>query len=161
MLSELRRSPVAGDYGHGCRTGREDKGLRFDGISIAPALDGQPLNREMLFCHFPHNQWIQNGEEAKGPATRVRRGDWKTIRFYRDADEGGNYHELYNLGDDIGETRNLAGENSEMVRELDALIDGHLKNTGGLLPRRNPAYDPNVKAPTPAGRKTKGTKAKS
>jgi hypothetical protein len=53
-----------------------------------------------------------------------------------------NRFELYNLHDDLGETNNLASMHPDKVAELDAQIDGFLKNTGALYPRPNPAYVP-------------------
>jgi hypothetical protein len=53
--------------------------------------------------------------------------------------------ELYNLKNDVGETRNLAGKMPKKVDELQALIDGFVKETGALYPKSNPNYDPNGK----------------
>ena len=44
----------------------------------------------------------------------LRRGDWKFIASTKP--------ELYNLADDIGETKNLAAEKPELVAEMKALL---------------------------------------
>ena len=94
---------------------------------------------------MPHLGNAQTGVIAP-PATTVRKGEWKLIRFY-DTEEGWpDEHELYNLREDLGEQHNLAGSMPEKVRELDALIDGFLAQTGALVPRQNPAYDPEALA---------------
>ncbi|MCL5271677.1 MAG: sulfatase, partial [bacterium] len=121
-------------------------GQKFDGISIVPALKGEKLGREAIFCLFPHNT-PATGER---PSAYVRRGDWKLIRFFYEGEkqaDGAFAHryELYNLKYDLGEHNNLAEANPEMVKELDALIEGFLKDSGALLPSQNPDYDP-VKA---------------
>jgi arylsulfatase A-like enzyme len=109
----------------------------MDGESITPLLrQTGRLKREAIFCYFPH------GGPARPPGVWVRRGDWKLLRFYETSEQFPDEYELYNLKDDIGETANLAGEMPGRVRELDALINGFLKDTGALLPIPNPAYDP-------------------
>ena len=49
-------------------------------------------------------------------------------------------YELYNLRDDLSETKNLAAQMPDEVKELDALIDGFLADTGALIPKPNPNY---------------------
>ena len=118
--------------------------VQLDGVSIAGVLKGTgSLGREAIFCHFPH--YIP----ATGnlPATSVRKGKWKLIRLYGEGLDRSHGYELYNLADDIGETKNLAATMPAKVRELDALIAGHLKDTGAIVPILNPAYDPSAKAP--------------
>lgn len=112
--------------------------VKPDGISIVPALTGGTLEREAIFCHFPHD----TPAAGQRPATTVRRGDWKLIRFHALEDDGSDKLELYNLKSDIGETTNLAAEQPERVRELNALIDGFLHETGAVIPIRNPDYRP-------------------
>jgi hypothetical protein len=48
--------------------------------------------------------------------------------------------ELYNLKEDIGESRNLAMQMPEKVKHLDALIDQFVKETGALYPKPNPDF---------------------
>jgi len=56
----------------------------------------------------------------------IREGDWKLIsplkvaRFLEDA--GSGEWELYNLKDDIGETKNLANQYPEKVERLKRLL---------------------------------------
>ncbi len=80
------------------------------------------------------------------PATWVRKGDYKLIRFYDTGPEFPDKFELYNLREDIGETDNLAEKMPEKVRELDALIERFLGETGAAVPRPNPDYDPDALA---------------
>jgi arylsulfatase A-like enzyme len=117
--------------------------VKFDGISIAPALRGEPLKREKIFCHFPHGG---NQSEIEGflPSTSVRRGDWKLIRFFARNDDGSDKLELYNLRDDIGETKNLAASKPELVTELNTSITTYLHETEAVVPIRNPSYKPDA-----------------
>ncbi len=110
---------------------------RFDGVSIVPALLGEPLDREAIFCHHPH----YTPATAHRPSTSVRKGDWKLIRFYCDSPAQKDRFELYNLREDIGETRDLAAENPAKVDELSKLIDGFLADTDAVIPAPNPNYE--------------------
>jgi len=119
-------------------------GQKLDGESIVPLLkQSGKLKRKAIFCHFPHNT-PATGNIA---STYVRYGQWKLIKFYYKGEDGNHKYELYNLSEDIGETNNLAGRYPEKVRQLDELIEEHLKETGALVPILNPRYDPNAKPP--------------
>lgn len=110
-----------------------------DGVSLTPVLrKSAPIERDAIYCYFPHI----GAKNAHQPACVVRQGDWKLIRFFFDGPDGKHRYELYNLKDDLGETKNLAEARPELVAKLDGLIDGHLKNVDALLPVPNPAYDP-------------------
>lgn len=113
-------------------------GVKFDGESFAPALRGEPLARDTIFSHFPHSG--RSDIEGFRPGTWVRRGDWKLIRFFAGNDDGTDRLELYNLREDVGETRNLAKEKPELARELNALITGFLEDTEAVIPKLNPAH---------------------
>jgi len=104
----------------------------IDGQSYARTLlGGGAFERDAYFIWFPHLV----------PGVSVRRGDWKLIRRFeeRPAEYAGT-RELFNLRDDLGETTNLAEKHPERVRELDALIDRFLAETGALTPQPNPTY---------------------
>lgn len=115
---------------------------KVDGVSFAPVLRGTgALAREAYFTWFPHLV----------PGVAVRKGDWKLIRRFeeRPTDYEGLY-ELFNLKDDLGETRNLAKQMPDKVKELDALIDAFVKESGALYPKPNPACKPVSAAAAPA-----------
>ena len=130
-------------------------GVKFDGASIAPALRGEPVARDTIFSHFPHGG--RSDIEGFRPGTWVRRGDWKLIRFFADNDDGSDKLELFNLKDDLGETKNLAAEKTALTSELNALIAGFLKDTGAVVPIRNPAWKADGK---PAADPLQGWKAR-
>jgi len=112
-------------------------GQKVDGVSFLPVLLGTgEWKRKAYFTWFPHLI----------PAVSVRAGEWKLIRRWEPHPEYPALYELYNLKDDIGEKVDLAKKMPEKVRELDALIDGFVEDTGALVPQPNPDY----KAPDPA-----------
>jgi arylsulfatase A-like enzyme len=113
-------------------------GQPFDGISIVPALKGGKLGRDAIFCFFPHAIAV-NGQV---PGAYVRQGDWKLIRCFFGGPAQTHRYELYNLREDLGETTNLAERMPRKVAELDALLEGFLRETKAVLPIANPAYDP-------------------
>jgi arylsulfatase A-like enzyme len=120
------------------------EGHLVDGESFMPLLTGTgTMKRDAIFCHFPHYQPAVDNV----PATSVRRGDWKLIRFYGEGERLSVSHTLYNLRDDIGETRDLAGQYPELVQQLGTMIDEHLRDIGGIVPIPNPDYDPAAPAP--------------
>ena len=119
-----------------CPTLCEAAGLRargLDGVSLLPALEGRPLPSRPLFWHYPHYS-NQGGE----PASAVRDGDWKLIEFY-----AGERRELYNLRNDPGEQRNLAGRQPALARRLGLALHSWLRQAGARLPQPNPEADPN------------------
>ncbi|MBD3672199.1 MAG: sulfatase [Planctomycetaceae bacterium] len=138
-----------------------EPGQTFDGISLLPILKGQPFDRGPIFTYFPHNPAVP---DWLPPAVSVHRGDWKLIRVFHGGKlkNGQPTHDykLFNLHDDIGEADNLAAQHPELVQELDALIDQHLKETGAVVPVPNPKFDPQLFQPekigVPADRSKRG-----
>ncbi len=98
---------------------------------------GKSLGQRNLFWNFP--SYNRPDDPARCPRSAMRRGDWKIHHRYED---GG--YELYNLKDDIGESRDLADSRPEILktmrRELEACYErfGAVKT---LAP--NPEYDAN------------------
>ena len=102
----------------------------LDGKSMVPLLRGsrQTLHNE-LFWHYPH-YW--NGGKVS-PYDVVRMGDWKLIRFYETGQD-----ELYDLRNDISETRDLATSYPAKKNELIRHLDSWLKGIGAQMPERRP-----------------------
>ncbi|MCI0457613.1 MAG: sulfatase [Gemmataceae bacterium] len=124
------------------------EGQHLDGVSQVPALLGKGAPRATVYCFFPH----YTPATGNVPGTWVRRGDWKLIRFHHDGDGQADRIELYNLKDDLGETKNLAAVMPDKVKELNGLIEQHLKDTGVLVPAKNPRFDPMAKPTAPKKR---------
>lgn len=120
----------------------------IDGVNLLPALRGEPLEREAIFCHFPH--YMGNPQIVgwmNRPNTTVRRGGWKLHQFYADGPGQTDRFELYDLSTDPGESRNVAADHPARVAELAALIKQHVADIDGMIPLPNPAYDPNWTPP--------------
>ena len=79
----------------------------IDGVDLAPYVTGQKQGtpHDALYWRFGA-QWA------------VRAGDWKLVRHRE-----GPAVELYNLKDDVGESKNLADAQPEKAKELKALYE--------------------------------------
>jgi arylsulfatase A len=78
-----------------------------DGVSLLPTLFSRPEKQKEHDLLY----WEYLGGQV------VRMGDWKGIR-----PRGGTPLELYDLGSDIGETRNLAEKNPEITARIAELM---------------------------------------
>jgi arylsulfatase A-like enzyme len=114
----------------------------FDGVDQAPAILDEKVVRDTIAVHFPHGNEAQEAKiPGYWPATWIRKGDWKLIRFYAKHDDGSDHLELYDLGGDIGEMHNLAASKPAVVVELAALMERFLADTAAVIPKANPRYE--------------------
>lgn len=105
-----------------------------DGVSYLPALKGMKFDRGPILCDMPHPVWATYNV----PNTFVRDGDWKMYRFWHDSGNDLKHrHELYNLRDDIGETKNLASKRPDLIKEMSNILETYYEETGAL------GYHPN------------------
>ncbi|HPA18997.1 MAG TPA: sulfatase-like hydrolase/transferase [Verrucomicrobiae bacterium] len=106
----------------------------MDGTSLLPIFEGRPLKRTVpLYWHF--------NRATSAPKVAMRVGDWKILATLdkppqgrptndiTDADERDfktaelSTFELYNLRNDIGESKDLATANPDKFRELRGLLE--------------------------------------
>jgi arylsulfatase A-like enzyme len=114
-----------------------------DGVSLVPLLRRTgALKREAIYWHYPHHQWYQLGGTT--PYGAVRAGDFKLIEFYNEMRV-----ELYNVREDIGETRDLAAAMPEKANELRARLHAWRTAVGAQMPTPNPNYNPAKPEATP------------
>jgi arylsulfatase A-like enzyme len=124
-------------------TGADTPDQVLDGSSIVPLLKGKGVAWEErpLFWHFPaYLQGYGNRPDRFRirPCSAVRKGNYKLIHFYED-----DRYELYDLGADLSETRDLAKEMPAITEELTALLDAWIEETGAPIPvEPNPDFDP-------------------
>ena len=104
-----------------------------DGISLAPLLkSGAKPDRAEIFWHYPHYH-----PGGATPYSAVRSGDFRLVHFYEDGRD-----ELYDLANDVGETKDLATAQPAMAKTLRTRLDAWLKSVDAQLPTKNAAYDP-------------------
>jgi arylsulfatase A-like enzyme len=88
------------------------------------------LSREALFWHYPHFS-----NQGGRPGGAVRAGDWKLIENYEFGDM-----ELYNLANDIGESRNLAKSEPARAAKLREMLREWRNRVGATMPPPKPEY---------------------
>ena len=88
-----------------------------DGVSFKPILLGQrnDLNREALYWHYPHSR----NEGA------VRQGEHKLLYRYETGAA-----ELYNLAEDVGETRDLSADAPELTQRMTRMLEQWHQSVG-------------------------------
>jgi arylsulfatase A-like enzyme len=122
---------------------KPDQKLPLDGLDLWPTLiEGRPS---------PHKEILLNAAPAGGA---VRVGDWKLVinGGRQNGDNpvpkkaGPEKVELFNLAGDVSESKNLAAEQPEKVKELRARYDAYLKEAVPPRARPKPAdfRSPNV-----------------
>ena len=108
-----------------------------DGVSIETQLrSAEKLTRDAVYWHYPHY-----ANQGSRPGGAVRSGDWKLIEYY----ETGR-HELFNVKSDVSESRNLALDKPDVVKDLAAKLAAWRKDVGAKMPTPNPDYAPNPQA---------------
>ncbi|MCH8192694.1 MAG: sulfatase-like hydrolase/transferase [Planctomycetes bacterium] len=95
--------------------------VQLDGISMLPALTGRPAQQRQ----HDYLYWELNGQQA------LRLGDYKAIRKNRGPIE------LYDLGKDIGERRDLAAGHPDIVAEMKQLFES-ARNEPAVFPLVRP-----------------------
>jgi uncharacterized sulfatase len=126
---------------------------RLDGVSLLPLWrQTGRLARDELCWHMP----TYTVGYARSPCSVIRKGDWKLIHYFGDFIDvsasvpgdrppgklvPGPRTELYHLGEDLGETNDLATQRPEKTAELKRALEAWWRDTGAKFPDRNPGYD--------------------
>ena len=98
-----------------------------DGESLLPLLtDKGDLERDAIFWHYPN--FAFHRDNRLGSA--IRMGDYKLIEFF-----DRNEVELYNLREDLGEKKNLAGVDAGRVQEMRKRLSRWREKSGARMPR--------------------------
>jgi arylsulfatase A-like enzyme len=106
--------------------GKLPAGTTVDGRSLVSLLRGGAAPaRDALYWHFPHY-----GNQGGFPGGAIRMGDWKLVENYEDGSV-----ELYNLREDIGETKNLAAAQVERVKTMRGKLHAWYRETGAKFLR--------------------------
>ncbi len=125
----------------------------LDGESLVPLWQQSgSLKRTALHWHMP----TYTTNYGRTPCAVIREGDWKLIHWFGDYMDTtgftpddkpygklviGPRTELYNVREDISETRNLATERPKKTTHLTNALNAWLKHTGAKLPTPNPDFD--------------------
>jgi arylsulfatase len=95
-----------------CELAGIESNAETDGLSLVPVIKGSDhaADHEFLYWEYP----------ATGGQQAIRMENWKGIR--RNMFNGNLSIELYDLSSDIAETRNVATENPDIVREIERIM---------------------------------------
>lgn len=107
------------------------------------------LKRDAIYQHFPGYLGAGAGLWRTTPVSVIHVGDWKLMEFLEDG-----RLELYHLGNDIGETKNLAPEQPDKARELHQRLVAWRASVNAPMPTKNAGQT------APAKPETKGKKGK-
>jgi arylsulfatase A-like enzyme len=115
---------------HGCNV---DSDVKFDGIDISLALEGNSLPERALFWHYPHYS-----NQGGRPGSAIRNGDYKLVEFFEN-----ERRELFNIRRDPGETRNLIAIQPKIADELSRGLASWRTDVGAKMMSPNPSFVPN------------------
>ena len=122
-----------------------------DGVSLVSLFKGEVSNLDQdgqprsLHWHFPAylQSYANVNNEQPDPLFRarpcsvIRKGKWKLIQYFESGDL-----ELYDLGNDLGETTNVATSNLATVDELFLELENWQQQTKAAIPRAvNPEFN--------------------
>jgi len=102
------------------------------GVPITHQIDGCSFKKLLLERQQDQNErqvfhmWLQGKTKET-----MRDGDWKLVR-----DEAGTPFELYNIKSDPYEKTDLAGQQSEKLREMIKALESHMKETSRVSWKR-------------------------
>lgn len=101
----------------------------IDGKSILPMLFNNNLSapERSLYWHYP-NLWGNIGPGI-GTTSSIRKGDWKLVYYYETGEQ-----ELFNIKNDIGETRNCVNDFPETANDLSSDLGEHLRKVDAQRP---------------------------
>jgi len=112
----------------------------LDGESLVKLLrdPNAKLQRDAIYQHFPGYLGAGADSWRTTPVSLVHSGDWKLMEFLEDG-----RLELYNLRDDIGESKNLAKEMPDKAKELHTKLVAWRKEVNAPMPQPNtPGSEP-------------------
>ena len=105
-----------------------------DGTSLTALFknpDSQFETERPLFWHYPH--W---GNQGGTPGSAIREGDWKLIEW-----DFGKPAELFDLSNDLSETRNVADQHPMIAKRLAQKLEALRQETDALPTSKNPDFD--------------------
>ena len=107
------------------------KKQKVDGVSLVPLLKGGSIPGRPLYWHYPHY-----GNQGGEPSSIITEDDWKLIHYHEDGRD-----ELYHLGKDEVERKDLAAAEPKRAKAMRAKLDAWLKATKAKMPTKDEKAD--------------------
>lgn len=103
---------------------------KMDGVSLWPLITGEKksLDPRPLFWHYPLKEPHFLGGRS---SAAVQWENWKLVQFYDSGEM-----ELYNLKNDMSETKNVISGHQEIAGELMKKLNAWRKDVGAIVPAR-------------------------
>jgi hypothetical protein len=117
---------------------------------------GAKLKRTAIFQHFPGYLGAGADSWRTTPVTYIHEGDWKLMEFLEDG-----RLELYNLRDDIGESKNLAKTNPAKAQELHGKLVAWRAAIKAPMPAKNEGASAATEKKQGKGKKKAAKQAKA
>ncbi len=120
---------------HGLKEQLDVPGGKRDGWSLVPIFHGEKMKDRAIYWHYPHY-----ANQGSRPGGAVRYKEFKYVEHYEDG-----RRELFNLKNDLSESRNLIGDPAvtAVPDALEQELAKWRKAVGAKMPMRNPDYKPN------------------
>ena len=130
----------------------------LDGESLVPLLRDSKasLKREAIYQHFPGYLGAGKDSWRTTPVGLIQIGDWKLMEYFED-----HRLELYNLREDIGESKNLATLRPDKLDELNTKMLAWRNNVNAPMPTANDGKPREPKQPPKGNKKKKKAEAAS
>ncbi len=111
----------------------------MDGETLIPLIkETGDMQRTAIFWHYPHYHHL-----GFKPAGAIREGDYKLIEWFEETCWGfENQVNLYNVREDIGETKDLVVSMPEKAAELREKLHQWRRSVDAQEMKVNPDYDP-------------------
>ena len=104
---------------------------KVDGVSLVPLLKGKAIPGRPLYWHYPHY-----GNQGGEPSSIITEDNWKLIHYHEDGRD-----ELYHLGRDEVEQKDLAAAEPKKVKAMRSKLDTWLKVTKAKMPVKDEMAD--------------------
>jgi arylsulfatase A-like enzyme len=112
-------------------TGTSTVSNKTDGVSFVSLFTKDKMKERPLYWHYPHYS-----NQGTMPGSAVRLGNFKLIDNFETGKQ-----ELYNLENDLSETKDLSGTNPAKAKELFDLLNEWRKKTNAQMMIPNPKWN--------------------
>ncbi len=114
-----------------------------DGVNLTPLFRGESIPERPLYWYLP----LYDLRWASTPSAVIRQGKWKLIEYFGDRFDAnqqyriGQHSELFNLEDDLGETKDVAALHADRVNAMRGQLLGWIRSIPAEMPTQNVHHD--------------------
>lgn len=108
-----------------------------DGVDIRPLLAGNQIDSRPVITYYPTRPLVP---DWLPPSATISQDGWKLIKTFHYGVDSPHLNALYNLNEDVGESKNLAETHPDVLAKLDTTLMSYLDRSETPLPTANPDY---------------------